>query len=51
MISPLYRIAWKSKITGFSGHGTATFSYDVAKEQCEDMDKEFPDISHWLEAV
>lgn len=43
----LYYIGWRSKQTGFEGHGTSTFVHAVAQQICEKADAEFPEIEHF----
>jgi len=42
------RIAWKSKLTGHSGHGDFLPEPD-AKRLCARANHDFPDLEHWLE--
>lgn len=42
------RVAWRSKITGFEGHGEFT-NVATARAWVEQGNREFPDTHHWLE--
>lgn len=45
-----YRIAWKSLITGFNGHGCFVLSEHDAHELAERMDRKYRGlITHWIE--
>ena len=37
---PLYVIAWRSTITGKSGHGTARFTFKEAQEVIREIEKQ-----------
>ena len=42
------RIYWESKLTGIKDHGTTKFSYEVACELCQDMNREYVnELIHW----
>ena len=45
----MYRINWKSKITNSEGHGKYVFSLEMANLWVLQLNKEFPEISHWKE--
>ncbi len=44
-----YRIAWKNKITGVTGHGKEYISKKDADAWLERKKIENPDSDHWLE--
>ena len=46
----MYRISWKSLITGFIGNGEYIFSHDDAKEYIDILNKKYPYIEHWIES-
>jgi len=46
----MYRIAWKSKVSGLSGNGQYNLSEKEAKEQVATLSKEFPLATYWYEA-
>lgn len=43
-----YVIRWKSRLTPKGGCGTTLFTWAVACAIVARMDREFPDISHWV---
>ena len=43
-----YRISWKSKETGATGHGEY-LDKEEAESWLENANKENPEIEHWLE--
>lgn len=47
----MYVIAWKSKITGKTGQGTAKFSKAEADRIVEEANRQYPDLYHWAKAV
>lgn len=46
---PLYRVAWKNKDTGASGHGEAVYTMKEAEQNVETANREWPEIKHWIE--
>lgn len=44
----LYRISWKSRITGFEGKGKRGFSYDIANDWVIALNKKYPELMHWV---
>ncbi len=46
-----YRIAWQSKLTGYTGHGgwIAADLLDWLLDQRCRADRLFPDMDHWIE--
>lgn len=46
-----HRIAWKSKVTGYSGHGEWHPVDDIVdgKRWADMLNEAFPDIHHWIE--
>jgi hypothetical protein len=42
-----YVIAWKSKLTGADGGGTATFPKDRAEAIAKQLDRDWPELEHW----
>lgn len=47
----MFRIAWKSKITGATGHGN-WFPKDqltILNAWIEKMEEEYPELDHWVE--
>jgi len=45
----MYRIAWVSKLTGFTGHGEWVFNFAVGSHLVETANRLYPEISHTLE--
>jgi hypothetical protein len=43
-----YRVAWRSLITGYTGHGQ-WLSYQIASEWVKQANKLYPE-HHWIEA-
>jgi hypothetical protein len=50
VVSKMYRIAWKSKISNLSGNGQYTFTEEEAKKQVASLSKDFPLATYWYEA-
>jgi hypothetical protein len=46
----MFRIAWKSKVSGSSGHGEYCLTEERAKEEVKGMNKDFPLSTFWYEA-
>ncbi len=46
-----YIIRWKSKITGKTGGGLASFPKEIAVGQVAKQNRQHPDIEHWYEAA
>lgn len=46
-----YIIAWRSKITGESGHGTVPLEEEAAEAWIEKLNREHPYLVHWLTPV
>jgi hypothetical protein len=46
----MYRICWKSQLTGFIGNGEYMFTHDDAKECIDILNKKYPYIKHWIES-
>jgi hypothetical protein len=45
----MYVIAWKSKITGYSGRGTHSFpNMKIINYYIDRSNKKYPDISHYV---
>jgi hypothetical protein len=50
MIAPrVYRIHWRSKITGISGNGTQFMEYHFAKREIKNLNKKYPELDHWMD--
>jgi len=47
----MYRIAWKSRITGFTGHGEYILSFKDGTNLIKELDEEYDYMEHWLEAT
>jgi hypothetical protein len=45
----MYRIAWKSKITGYCGHGEWQADLIAVQSAIAIVENEFPEIEHWIE--
>jgi len=48
---PLYRIAWRNKQTGDTGHGRRTMLRLFAEKTRDAANKQFPETEHWIEEV
>ena len=48
MIAPLYRVVWKSKLTGLTGCGEPV-SQGTAQALADRGNEQLPDIQHWIE--
>ena len=46
-MSDRYVIAWESRLTGFRSCGDQPFSGDDAREICDRLNREFPDLRHY----
>lgn len=46
----MYRISWKSRITGCTGNGEYMFTHDDAKEYINSLNEKYPYIEHWIES-
>lgn len=49
MPNQMFRIAWRSSNTGFSGHGAYCLSEEVAQAYIERLNTEYPEFQHWLQ--
>ena len=49
IVDKKYIIHWKSKITGAKGRGTDSFSRELVDQWIKEMNREHPDIIHWIE--
>lgn len=47
----MYRIAWRSKITGFTGHGEYILSFKNGTDIIKELDEEYDYMEHWLEPM
>lgn len=45
----MYRISYQVLSTGFSGHGDFCLTKEDAESWIERLNKEYPDINHWIE--
>jgi len=45
----LWRVHWRSNVTGATGHGTAGFPRAMAEDYCRQLDRECPGLAHWIE--
>lgn len=45
----MVRIAWRSKITGYEGHGQRVLTYSDASLWIRRLNQEYPCLSHWIE--
>lgn len=43
-----FNIAWKSKTTGATGRGTEKLDVAEAVKAANDLDKKWPELSHWV---
>ncbi len=52
-LTPMYRIAWRSRRTGASGAGTGLFTLEEAQAIADKLNKQDADIQldHWAEFV
>ena len=46
-----YAIYWESRLSGTKGNGTATFTHSEAEDIVSKMNKQYPDIIHWVQLV
>lgn len=46
----MYRIAWKSLVTGFEGHGEFMFTQQEAEKMAVKLTAEYPELLHWVES-
>jgi plastocyanin len=46
----MYRIAWKSLVTGFEGRGEFMFTCEEAENMVAKLTVEYPEIHHWIES-
>lgn len=45
-----YRVAWQSRITGVTGHGTEwQNNYGTVQSWCEESNRKTPALRHWIE--
>ena len=49
--APVYRLAWKHRITGYEGHGEALSNVEVASEWVKLANVKYPVLLHWVEEV
>lgn len=45
----MYRVAWKNKITGQTGHGDWSNDYNLINAWVKEANKTEPNIFHWIE--
>ena len=45
----MFAIKWKSKISGNTGSGLYIFDEKTAQKICDIVNKDYPDIEHWIE--
>ena len=45
----MFAIKWESKISGKTGSGLYILDEMTAHKTCDRMNKEYPDIKHWIE--
>jgi hypothetical protein len=45
----MYRIAWRTIATNYSGHGEFCLTYSTAQEWLILLNKEHADMIHWIE--
>lgn len=45
----MYRIAWRMIATGVTGHGDYCLTLEVANAWITSLQKEYPDMIHWIE--
>ncbi len=48
---PMYRIAWKSKLTNAHGHGAESFSHIQAISIAEVLNNKWDNLTHWAELI
>ncbi|MFA6922386.1 MAG: hypothetical protein WC216_11135 [Gallionella sp.] len=46
----LCRVAWRGKITGFTGRGSPV-TYEIADAAVKDANRRIREIEHWIEIV
>ena len=46
----MYRISWKSKVTGCTGNGNYMFTLEGVTEYIKMLNKEYPELDHWMES-
>jgi len=44
-----FRIAWRSKLTGYTGHGEYCLTEQGAMDWLRYSNRNFPEIFHWIE--
>jgi len=49
MSDPLYRISWVS-VNGLTGHGEYCLTRDIAQEWVDTLNKNYPDMTHNIQA-
>ena len=49
MTDLLYRVRWRSRITGQTGGGEGLLTRQCAAEWVRAMNREWPQIEHWIE--
>ena len=47
----MFRINWRSKITGYESHGEPQYTQEEAEEICKQENRMFPEIDHWAEEI
>jgi hypothetical protein len=47
----MYHIVWKMKDRDYSGNGDYCLSLDQAKDYVVSLNKEYPELNHWYEAM
>lgn len=44
-------IWWRNRTTGAEGEGSARFPFAEAERLCQQLNREFPALSHWPKTV
>lgn len=45
----LYRISWRVRKSGYSGHGDYCLDEKCAMDWIVELNKLYPEINHWME--
>lgn len=44
-------IAWRSRLTGYTGRGALDFRKDEVERMCAELNEKLPFMDHWPERV
>jgi hypothetical protein len=47
----LYRVVWRSLITGYSGGGTQGYPRDMAQHYADTLNENHLNLHHWIEEI